>query len=144
MKLIPIHPDLEKNILFPENKIYMESLRASVAYYEKIGFHPPWIGYFIEEGGELIGNGAFKGAPKGGRIELAYQVFPPFEGRGLGTRICGELITLALKTDPSLQLMARTLPRNNASTRILQKNGFVLLGGVEDPEDGKVWEWKLD
>jgi hypothetical protein len=33
------------------------------------------------------------------------------------------------------------LPEENASTSILKKNGFVMLGTVWDDEDGNVWEW---
>ena len=38
---------------------------------------------------------------------------------------------------------AQTLPVTNASTRILQKLGFVFAGEVLHPEDGLVWEWLL-
>ena len=48
---------------------------------------------------------------------------------------------LALKTNPSVRITARTLPENNFSTRILEKNNFTFTGEVNDPDDGEVWEW---
>lgn len=38
---------------------------------------------------------------------------------------------------------SQTLPEENASTSILKKLGFRLVGTVEHPEDGPVWEWEL-
>ena len=40
------------------------------------------------------------------------------------------------------RIVAHTLPRENASCRILKRLGFVLLGPVEDLEDGTVWRWQ--
>jgi len=35
------------------------------------------------------------------------------------------------------------LPEENASTSVLKKLRFRLVGTVEHPEDGLVWEWQL-
>jgi RimJ/RimL family protein N-acetyltransferase len=37
---------------------------------------------------------------------------------------------------------AQTRPERNASTRILEKLGFRLVGPVMHAEDGEVWEWQ--
>jgi hypothetical protein len=51
----------------------------------------------------------------------------------------------AFKLPPSLgeeeRVKAQTLPRSNASTRVLEKLEFELSGSVIHPEDGEVWEW---
>ena len=65
-----------------------------------------------------------------------------YRQQGVGTRICKQLVELSLATDASVRITARTLPEKNYSTRILEKNNFVLLGFVTDPEDGEVWEWE--
>jgi hypothetical protein len=39
--------------------------------------------------------------------------------------------------------MARTLPEENYSTKILRKNGFEWQGIVVDDDDGDVWEWEF-
>lgn len=113
----------------------------SIDFYNKIGYSPPWIGYYVEVDGQLVGSVGFKGAPKDGRVEIAYTTFKNFRGKGHGTQMCKLLVDLALKTDSSLQIMARTLPEENHSTKILKKNNFSLKGKVNDPEDGEVWEW---
>jgi RimJ/RimL family protein N-acetyltransferase len=72
----------------------------------------------------LVGSAAFKGKPKEGRVEIAYGVFPHYQNQGIGTEICGQLVLLALETDPTVIVTARTLPEENYSTRILRKNNF--------------------
>ncbi len=142
MQLLPIHQKLEDNTEFlhlPEDVTY---LGMSVSFFEKIGYNPPWIGYFAERDRQLVGNAAFKGQPVGGKVEIAYGTFEAFQRQGIGTEICRELVLLVQQTDPTVRITARTLPEPNYSTRILEKNNFRLLGTVDDPEDGEVWEWE--
>lgn len=40
-------------------------------------------------------------------------------------------------------IAAQTLPQESASTTILRRLGFALVGTVDHPEDGPVWEWQL-
>src|SRR4030095_12758372 len=96
---------------------------------------------YAMENGDLVGCGAFKGAPKNEVVEIAYGTFEAFRQKGVGAEICKLLVELSLKTDPSVTIPARTLPQKNFSTRILEKNGFIFSGTVNDPEDGDVWEW---
>ena len=110
-------------------------------YYPKVGFFRPWIGYFFLDGENIVATGGFKGQPKNRKIEIAYGTVPLYEGRSYATEVCHKLVHLALDTDPSLLITARTLKEENASTRVLKKNNFKLMGTVEDPEDGEVWEW---
>jgi hypothetical protein len=51
------------------------------------------------------------------------------------------LVELSRETDPSIKITARTLPEKNFSARILEKNNFIFVGRVCDPDDGEVWEW---
>ena len=39
---------------------------------------------------------------------------------------------------------AHTRPERNASTRVLERNGFAFLGVVEHPEDGTIWHWRIE
>ncbi|MDV3309079.1 MAG: GNAT family N-acetyltransferase [Cyclobacteriaceae bacterium] len=139
--LLPIARRMEDNEAFAAEPDCAEILSMSVQYYEMIGYYPPWIGYFAESGGELKGSGGFKGAPFKGRVEIAYGTFSKFRHQGIGTAICRKLVELALATDPTVLIAARTLPENNYSARILEKNGFVWSGMVYDNDDGNVWEW---
>ena len=142
MLLLPIDIDETQNIRFRNNPECVTILDVYPGYYQKVGYHKPWIGYFATlDGHEMIGCGGYKGAPRNGTIEIAYGTFKKYEGHGIGTEICRQLVWLALQTNPALQITARTLPGNNASTRILKRNGFEYTGIVYDAEDGDVWEW---
>jgi [ribosomal protein S5]-alanine N-acetyltransferase len=101
----------------------------------------PWISYLARLGGQAIGICAFKSAPTPeGEVELAYMTFPAFEGRGHATRMIHALAGIA--DQAGVMPIAHTLPEENASNRALGRNGFILAGEVEDPEDGPVWRWE--
>jgi hypothetical protein len=53
------------------------------------------------------------------------------------------LIELGRRADTNAVIAAQTLPQESASTSILRRLGFALIGTVEHPEDGPVWEWQL-
>lgn len=144
MKLLPIDIDETKNARFSNLQECEEVMKMLPIYYQKVGFHTPWIGYFATlDGKKMVGSAGFKGKPKDGKIEIAYGTFEKFEGQGIGTEICRQLVALALQEDPSVRITARTLMENNASVQILKRNGFTCLGSVYDEEDGEVWEWEL-
>ena len=142
MQLIAIKQTIEENIDFINNPTCTETLNMCIEFYKRVGFNPPWICYYAEENGELVGSGAFKGNPINNIVEIAYGTFEDQRQKGVGTKICKQLVELSLATDPSVRITARTLPEKNYSTSILEKNNFILLGFVTDPEDGEVWEWE--
>ena len=142
MELIPIKEHLEDNKIFMDNPDCQPSLNMVIDYYKRIGFNPPWICYFAQQNWQLVGNAGIKGKPVNGRIEIAYGTFSQHQNKGIGAMIAKTLVNLALKTDPSITITARTLPEENYSARILRKNNFKLLGTVMDEEDGEVWEWE--
>lgn len=142
MQLIPILPTLAENTEFLQHPACAEFLPMSIAFFEKVGYNPPWIGYYAQLNGQYVGSGAFKGAPANGRVEIAYTTFDAFRQHGIGTEICRALVALATQADPTITITARTLPERNFSTRILEKNGFAWTGTVMDEEDGEVWEWQ--
>lgn len=107
-------------------------------------FLPPWIGYYAEENGALVGTCGFKCAPRGNRVEIAYFTFPKYEGRGIATQMAKDLIEMAKKTQADIVVFAQTRPEENASTAVLKKLGFKKLGEVQNPQDGLVWEWELE
>jgi [ribosomal protein S5]-alanine N-acetyltransferase len=117
-------------------------LEMTIDFFNKIGYNPPWIGYFVEKDGQIVGSCAYKGISIDNMVEISYGVMPRFQNKGIGAEICRKLVELALETDPSVRITAQTLPEENFSTRILQKNGFILLGQIWHEEDGNVWEWE--
>lgn len=125
----------------PVTDVPAEVLESFRSMYEQVGYAPPWVGYIARIDGGSVGTCAFKSPPADGRVEIAYFTFPEHEGRGVATRMASALIDIARQADPTVRITARTLPQQNASTRVLSKLGFVLAGTVQDPEDGEVWEW---
>jgi RimJ/RimL family protein N-acetyltransferase len=142
MTLLPIQRTLSENEAFAKNPLCNETLGMCIEFYKRVGFMPPWICYYVEENGDLVGSAAFKGRPINNTIEISYGTMESHRQKGIGTKICKQLVELSLATDPSVRITARTLPEKNYSTRILEKNNFILLGFVTDPEDGEVWEWE--
>lgn len=59
---------------------------------------------------------------------LGYWVAERFNGRGLATRAVGESVELAFGEFGLHRLEAATLVDNVASQRVLEKNGFELIG----------------
>jgi [ribosomal protein S5]-alanine N-acetyltransferase len=144
MKLSIINPNEDKtNTLYasPDCQQIIDSMNE---YYPQIGFNPPWVGYFVIKDHQVVGTGAFVGQPKEGRVEIAYYTFKAFEGQGIASFTCKELVAIAMSADPSLIITAKTQPEHNASTTILQKNGFEYLGVVQDHEIGDAWLWLRD
>ena len=123
--------------------IAAQVIEATTGLYRMVGYEPPWIGYLALENGTCAGTCGFKSPPQNNRVEIAYFTFPGHESRGVATRMATELIRLALNESPDLIVAAQTLPEENASTSILKKLRFHLVGTVEHPEDGLVWEWQL-
>ncbi len=122
-------------------QIAVEVVEATTQLYRTVGYEVPWIGYLAIENEECVGTCGFKSPPLNNRVEIAYFTFPGHESRGVATRMASELIGLALDKMPALTVAAQTLPEENASTAVLKKLRFRLVGTVEHLEDGLVWEW---
>lgn len=112
-------------------------------YYLQIGFNLPWVGYFVIKNNQVVGTGGFTGQPQEGRVEIAYWTFEEFEGQGIASYTCKELVAIAREADPTLTITAKTKPEYNVSTKILQKNGFEQAGIVQDHEIGDAWFWVI-
>jgi ribosomal-protein-alanine N-acetyltransferase len=115
---------------------------ATADLYRRVGFVEPWVSYIAVSSGQAVGGGAFVGAPRENRVEIAYFTLPEFESRSYATQTATELLAIARKTVPRIVVTALTLPENNASTTILQRLGFRLFGNARDPDAGDVWEWR--
>ena len=107
----------------------------------------PWThGFAMVEraGGATVGSCGFKGPPSPhGVVELAYGVEPEHRGRGYATEAAAALVAFAGGRGAVRLVWAHTQPRNSASGRVLTKCGFVRVGEVVDPEDGRVWRWEF-
>jgi ribosomal-protein-alanine N-acetyltransferase len=100
----------------------------------------------------VVGTCGFLGPARGGRVEIAFWTFPPFEGRGWATAMTRALVTRAF-SDPTVHtVVAHTLPERGPASGVLKANGLVRVearrrdetpdaGGT--PVRGQVWRWEL-
>ena len=116
-------------------------LQMNDDFYPKIGFIIPWVAYFVVRQNQVVGSCSFLGQPQEGKVEIAYWTFKEFEGQGIGSFACKELVSIANQTEPSVIITAKTAPEHNASTKILEKNNFVFTEIVQDEEIGDAWLW---
>ena len=142
MKLVAIEPLFSPRAFhLPLPEIALSVIAMVHEMYRKEGFISPWICYLAVEKQTVVGSCGFKAPPKENGVELAYFTFPSHEGRGVATRMVQKLLDLAKVSAPAIVVKAQTLPEESASTRILRKLNFGMVGEVHHAEDGKVWEW---
>lgn len=102
--------------------------------------------FFIELSTQtLVGFGGFKGPPSpDGVVEIGYAIAPAFRGQGLATDAVAQMLARAFADITVRAVDAHTLGHDNPSTRVLQKAGFRRLAQLEDPDEGAVWQWRLE
>lgn len=124
----------------------VQLLEHTRAFQNSVAAEAPWIGYLGMEtqSGGLVGVGSFKGAPnERGEVGITYHTFEQFQGQGCATAMVTELLGIAAEAGVQ-RVVAHTRRENDASTHVLECNGFKLAGEVELPEDGLVWRWVKD
>jgi ribosomal-protein-alanine N-acetyltransferase len=90
--------------------------------------------YFVLRGNDttaptVIGNGGFKGKPAAdGTVEVGYSLMEEFHRAGYATEAVRGLLTWAFDHPQVHRVIAETYPELLASIRVLEKNGFVLIG----------------
>jgi aromatic-L-amino-acid/L-tryptophan decarboxylase len=90
----------------------------------------------------LIGMGGFPGPPdEHGVAQIAYGIAPKYQGHGHATEVANALIDFASGDTRVKTIRAHTLAEPNASTRVLEKCGFVRAGESID-EGQTVWRWE--
>lgn len=143
MKLRLIKPNEDKQDPLFASKEIQQLLESYNGYYSKIGFTPPWAAYLIIVDNKAVGTCSFGGAPKEGKVEISYWTFKDFEGKGVASLACEALIAIAKEEIPNITVGAKTVPEHNASTCILEKNGFAFSKVVQDDDIGDAWLWVL-
>ena len=143
MTFEPILIDEDKTKEIYANPDCQEIFKSYPDYYYKTGYNPPWIGYMVISKDKVVGVGGFTGQPKDGKVEIAYGTFKEFEGLGIASFSCKQLIFIAKTNDPQIIITAKTSPEHNASTKILERNGFEFTRIVQDEDIGDAWEWVL-
>lgn len=119
--------------------------RQTSAHWKKSRCRLPWVSYFAAEAvsRQVVGVCAFKHEPDDqGAVEIAYFTMPPHEGRGHATDMAAALVAIAENSGTARVVVANTLPEVNASTRVLERNGFRRAGEGIDDEVGRTWRWE--
>jgi len=92
----------------------------------------PWAKWYVllvTQGHVVpIGVLGFMGKPVERRVEIGYSLVKSSHGRGLGTRAIGLMLAWVADTGHVDTVCAHTLPGLAASIRVLEKNGFSLVG----------------
>jgi [ribosomal protein S5]-alanine N-acetyltransferase len=143
MQLKPIALNINKSEEIYGSEDCQMLLKMYEEYYPKIGYHLPWIGYFVIKENQIVGCCGFKGQPIEGKVEIAYWTFKAFERQGVASFSCKELVLISQQFAPTVIITATTAPEHNASTKILQNNGFTFTEIVQDDEIGDAWLWVL-
>jgi [ribosomal protein S5]-alanine N-acetyltransferase len=144
MQLVPI--EITGAVHFPglfAEGVAAEVVKATVDLYSRRGYVVPWIGYLAVEANKIVGACGFAGPPIDLEAEVAYFTFPGNEGRGVATRMAGELLRISRSAaaQARVRFIAHTLPEECASTSVLRKLGFSFECEINHPEDGPIWKW---
>jgi RimJ/RimL family protein N-acetyltransferase len=128
-----------RNFLLAASSDFLAELQLSTV-------SDPWkFGFAIVQRQEnvLIGLCGFTGPPDpGGAVEIAYSIAPNYQGKGYATEAATALVDYAFKSGRVKTVRAHTLPEFNASTRVLEKCGFIRIGEIVDLENNLVWRWE--
>ena len=95
----------------------------------------------LKENGQLIGDTGINAvAGKPGEVEIGYTVCKAFSGRGYATELLKGMCEFVNGTLGYRVLYGRVMRGNDASVRVLEKNGFSFVKeefGVEDDPYGR-------
>lgn len=143
MELRVLHLNEDKSDKLFASSHAQTLLEIYEGYYPKIGFNLPWVSYLVIRQNQVVGSCGFTGQPVDGKCEIAYWTFKEFEGQGIASFACKELISISQNADAKITITAKTAPANNASTQILKNNNFIFTEIVQDEEIGDSWLWTL-
>lgn len=103
----------------------VQSLEGHLDHWDSYNF-----GYYIFEDRQtesFIGRGGLRRCLIDGKqeVEVAYALLPEYWGKGLATEIVKKLVDIAFRKLGLRSIVGFTLSENEASKRVLEKNGFV-------------------
>ncbi len=96
-----------------------------------------WFGWYALARGAgaptLVASGGFLGPPQDGTVHIGYSVLPQFQRTGYATELVGGLVRWAFAQPGVSRIAAETEWANPASTRVLEKSGFIVAGVPTEP-----------
>src|ERR1700743_2452554 len=108
LSLLAQTPGIDKNVqLFshPDCRSLFDNYKE---HEQKVGYHPPWTGYFLIRDNKAVGCCAFTGPPVDNKVEIAYWIFSGHEVQGIASFACRELIAISKNTGPGVTITAKT------------------------------------
>ena len=98
-----------------------------------------------EASGKLIGGFGFDGLTSGHRAEIGYWLAKPYWGNCIMTEVVGAVCEFAFANWKLVRITAHVFHFNDASARVLEKNGFELEGVLRKHhrKDGKFLDARL-
>ena len=128
---------IEGNVAPPPVLEMLRDLAASI----RPRFDP--CAWSIVEEAQVLGLLSLVKPPRGdGVIEIGYGVADPAQGRGVCGRAVADLIRWARDDDRVSVIRAETSLANPASQRVLERNGFTVIGQRTDAEEGELLVWE--
>lgn len=140
-------PCLYKNHLEEEvkkwipNESYadMEETQDAINFYVDCvnGGHLPYVlAVELKETGELIGDtGVNEVEGKTKEVEIGYGICKKYSGKGYATELVNAMTEFVVSTFKIHVLYGRVMRGNDASVRVLEKNGYIFVDeefGAED------------
>lgn len=99
--------------------------------------HLPYVlAIELKESGELIGDtgvNEVEGSPQ--EVEIGYSICKKYSGKGYATEVVGAMTNYIIKTFGINVLYGRVMHGNNASVKVMEKNGYDFLREEFDAED---------
>ena len=56
IQLLPIKQTVEANAAFVNNPDCADTLQITIDYFNRIGYTPPWVGYYASMNGMIVGS----------------------------------------------------------------------------------------
>ena len=129
-------PDAELAAMLPAYADDLESGRSIVGW----GL---WVAVY-KDVRMVVGGMGFKGPPNSlGEVEIGYGLVRAHRRRGLAVEGTGALVTWALRDSQVGRILAQCDEANVGSIRVLEKIGFMRLGGGRDATEGDPLRWEL-
>jgi RimJ/RimL family protein N-acetyltransferase len=123
-----------------DSPIVLSIIRRMVQGLYESGCKGAWMAVVDNE---VVGICSYKSPPLQGSAEIGYGVAESRRGRGYATAAVASMIQITRQRPDIRSLVAETATDNNASRRVVEKNGFTLTGLRDDPDDGRLALWEL-
>ena len=124
--------DAEVSAEWPPEYYGSTTMRAAEAQLRDPSEHGWSIWYLLSNRHEtprLLGISDFKGKPdRAGRVEVSYSILQHYRVQGYATEAVDRLVNWAFSHQNVVEVSAETMPHMRQSIRVLEKNGFTLLG----------------